>query len=148
MIRYLFFAAIILYASCASVAQSDPLQRAKLYFEDAFPSAELPEWAERDKGYVVSFYDLASKRSVEMTFDRRGRWKEMTLSMDADQLEGNITQYLEEHFIDYYATAYELKRRRGQRRFGLVVDTPEVIYTLLFNGDGQLIERYEEGIDG
>ncbi|PHI18983.1 hypothetical protein CEQ90_15190 [Lewinellaceae bacterium SD302] len=148
MFRYLLLTLIVLYSGCASAAQSNPRQRAQEYFDEAFPMAELAEWSERERGYVVSFYDLSSNRSVEMTFDRRGRWREVTLSMETDQLRDNITQYLEESFVDYYATAYELRRRRGERRIGLVIDTPEVIYTLLFNTDGELIERYEEGIDG
>jgi hypothetical protein len=148
MSRILLVTAILFYAGCASVAQSGPRLKAQEYFEKSFPLAELEEWAQRDDGFVVSFFDVAEERSVELVFDIRGRWQQSTMSLGEDALRANVLQYLEENFNNYLLTAYEVKLRNKQRRIGLVVDTPEIIYTLEFNDDGQLIERYEEGIDG
>ena len=148
MNRYLSFLLILSLFGCAAQAQADPFERAQAYFAEAFPSADFTEWSKRSKGYVVSSYDLASNRSIEVVFNRRGQWQQTTFSLENDEIRSNIMTYLDEHFQDYFLTAYEVRNKKKKHRIGLIIDTPEIIYTLLFNSDGQLVERYEEGIDG
>lgn len=139
---------VSLLLGCVSAAQADPFVRAQSLYQAEFPLAEAEEWTKIEEGYVVSFYDRASERSVEMRFDQKGRWRETTLSLEPEELSLKIKSYVDERFDQYYTTAYELRRRRKQPFFGLVVDTPTHIHTLLFRQNGSLIEQYSEGVDG
>ena len=139
---------ISLLLGCVSAAQTDPFLRAQNLYQSEFPLAEAEEWTKFDEGYVVSFYDRASERAVEMRFDHKGRWRETTLSLETENLSQAIQAYVAERFDQYYATAYELRKKRKQPYFGLVVDTPTHIHTLLFRQNGSLIEQYSEGVDG
>jgi len=131
-----------------SAAQPSPFERAKASFLQQFPLGESEEWASLENGYVVSFYDRASSRAVEMEFDHKGRWQETTLSIETDELSEEILAYVDSNFEQHYTTAYELRRRRRKQFYGLVVDTPTHIHTLLFRANGNLVEQYSEGVDG
>lgn len=148
MNRYFLLLPFLFFLSCATNAQPGSLERAKVWFSTAFPNAEMAEWSTRDDGYVVSCYDLATNRSVEVVFNRRGRWQKTTLSLESDQLQEKILSFVKENFENYFITAYEMKIRKKSDQIGLVVDTPDMIYTLLFDSKGRLVERYQEGIDG
>lgn len=138
---------LLALGSCASIsAGSDIPPRARHFVSENYPQAELVEWAGWGDGYVVSFYDQASGHSTEITFDERGRWTETTIGIDTEALPAVILQYLERQFADYYATAYRLLSP-GMERYGLTVDTPTHIYTLIFSPEGRLLEREEEGLD-
>jgi len=148
MKRVAIFFPIVILGSCISAAQPNPLERAQAFFRSEFPLGEAEEWTSSDVGYVVSFYDRESQRAVEMEFDGKGRWRETTLSMEPEDLSPAIQQYVDANFEQYYTTAYELRRKRKPSFYGLVVDTPTHIHTLLFRQNGSLIEQYSEGVDG
>lgn len=143
----LLFASLLLVAG-PLLAQPIP-SRAEATLLEHFPLAELIEWGALESGYLVSFYDRLSERAVEMEFDRRGRWVQTTLDFDPEQLNPEIQDYVRANFSQYYSIAYEVRlRKRRQTRYGLVIDTPTHIYTLLFKSNGDLLESYAEGLDG
>lgn len=148
MNRNLLLLIICSLLGCVSAAQPTPLERAQLVYHQQYPLAEAAEWTEQDGGFTVSFYDRESMRAVEMNFDNKGRWRETTLSLETEQLSDEILHYVDSNFEKYYTTAYELRRKRNRFFYGLVVDTPTHIYTLLFRENGSLVEEYREGIDG
>ena len=148
MKRFLLSFFILSFISCVSAAQPSPLDRAKSYYISNFPLGEAAEWGRQNEGYVVSFYDRESARPVEMEFDNKGRWRETTMSIETEKLSDDILSYVAERFERSYTTAYVLQRKRKQDQYGLVVDTPTHIYTLLFSKKGELVEQYSEGLDG
>lgn len=148
MKRFLLSFVILSFISCVSAAQPSPLDRAKSYYTTNFPLGEAAEWGQQNDGYVVSFYDRETARAIEMEFDDKGRWRETTMSIETSTLSEDILSYVAERFERSYTTAYVLMRKRKQDQFGLVVDTPTHIYTLLFSKKGELMEQYSEGLDG
>lgn len=139
---------ILASMSCVSAAQPSPLDRAKSYYIQNFPLGEAAEWGQQSEGYVVSFYDRETARAIEMEFDSKGRWQETTMSIATETLSDEILSYVAERFEQSYTTAYILMRKRKQDFYGLVVDTPTHIHTLLFSKNGELVEQYSEGLDG
>lgn len=135
------------FSYCARFADGTGVPRAALNkLQEQYPEAEAVEWTQFDRQYVAGFFDLASSRAVEMTFDDRGRWIQTLVNLDVNDLPGPVNDYLTSEFEDYYATAY-LLRFPERSEYGLTVDTPTHIYTLSFDRAGALLERTEETLD-
>ena len=133
--------------ACARLMDGRGVPRAALdELQRQYPEAEAVEWTEFDRQYVAGFYDLASNRAVEMSFDARGRWVQTLTNLDVTDLPDTVARYLSKEFEDYYATAY-LLRFPERSEYGLTVDTPTHIYTLSFDREGKLLERTEETLD-
>ena len=133
--------------SCARFSDGAGIPRSALNeLQEQYPEAEAVEWTQFDRQYVAGFFDLATSRAVEMTFDNRGRWVQTLVNLDIKDLPDPVTEYLTGEFVDFYATAY-LLRFPERSEYGLTVDTPTHIYTLSFDREGQLLERTEETLD-
>ncbi|MGB3548209.1 MAG: PepSY-like domain-containing protein [Saprospiraceae bacterium] len=144
----LLLALLLTGNGCATPSLVEEIpDRARRELADRFPLAEAVEWAAYDGEVYASFYDLESRCPVQMTFDRKGRWRETTVGIENTRLPDPITAYLDENFADAYALAYEVRSKSGTN-YGLTVDTPTHIYTLTFSKRGKLLERTEESLDG
>lgn len=142
---------LIFFTACATVSGDDLGEgipkRAQEHLNASFPQADYIEWSNWENQYTCSFFDAASERPVEVIYDQRGRWQETTIGLEWQEVPAPIKQYVTSSFQQYYATAYSLRSPQSDR-FGLTVDTPSRIYTLVFSPEGQLLSREEEGIDG
>ncbi|MEM6396494.1 MAG: hypothetical protein AAF741_09115 [Bacteroidota bacterium] len=141
---------LLLFLATGNILAAQPIHpRAESTLDERFPNAELVEWAAYETGFTVSFYDPASDRAAKMEFDEKGRWQQTTLDYDTADLSPEILAYVDSNFDQYYSSAYELRIRRKRRtRYGLIVDTPTHIHTLIFREDGRLLESEKEGLDG
>ncbi|MEL6393799.1 MAG: hypothetical protein AAFO91_10990 [Bacteroidota bacterium] len=149
MCRFSLLFTFTLLAWSMLVAAQPIHPKAQATLEKEFPEAELVEWAAYDEGYCVSFFDPETDRAAKMEFDSKGRWQQTTLDFDPEDLSPEILSYVDANFDQYYSTAYELRIRRKRRsRFGLIIDTPTHIHTLIFREDGRLLETEMEGLDG
>ncbi|MEM8586132.1 MAG: hypothetical protein AAGF87_17800 [Bacteroidota bacterium] len=147
--RFCILTFFALLASSPVLAAQPIHPKAKATLEEKFPAAEFVEWAAFDEGYCVSFFDPISDRAAKMEFDEKGRWQQTTLDYDTADLSPEIMAYVDANFEQYYSTAYELRTRRKRKsRYGLVIDTPTHIHTLIFREDGRLLEEEMEGLDG
>jgi hypothetical protein len=143
----LILASLQLFA-CARFSYGDQVPRAaREELQRQYPEAEAVEWTNFDRQYVAGFFDLASGRAIEMSFDARGRWSQTLTNLDLNDLPDSVGEYLGDQFEDYYATAYLLLYPES-KEYGLTVDTPTHIYTLSFDAEGNLLARTEETLDG
>ncbi len=136
-------------SACATIGGSEDgiPKRAAQHLRTEYPGAEFVEWSTWEGELTASFYDPTSDRSVEIVYNQQGRWQEITSGMEWEELPAAIRSYVVQTYDQYYATAYRLQRPRSDQ-YGLTIDTPSRIYTLVFDQKGTLLSSEEEGIDG